>query len=184
MVDTAIVNVDEEVNPLEDAGHVQEMLQKAEGNVDVSDRPQWLPDKFNSPEDLASAYQQLEKEFHSRQQEEPNEVSKDEALEQVQQATSEQMSDFLASRDLDYTKFEEEFRDKGGLSDEAYDALEKAGISSDLVDSYLNGQMAVASQLENAVYESVGGEDSYKTMVEWASDNLTEDEVNAYNVMM
>jgi len=54
---------------VENAEHVQEMLEKVEGVQSSSDdRPDWLPEKFNSAEELAEAYQNLEQEFHTRNQ--------------------------------------------------------------------------------------------------------------------
>ena len=43
------------------------MVAKAEGLDNTQEeRPQWLPSKFNSPEDMANAYAELEREFHGQ----------------------------------------------------------------------------------------------------------------------
>ena len=174
---------------VENAEHVQEMLEKVEGVQSSSDdRPDWLPEKFGSAEELAEAYQNLEQEFHTRNQEEPQEYAQEpqevEEYEEGDEVTSNNIDSFLEGYGLDYQKFEEEFNNTGGLSDAAYQALDEAGIPSEMVDNYLEGQMAMAEQIESNVYEAVGGQENYNMMTEWASDNLDQYEIEAFNHMM
>lgn len=174
---------------IEDAEHVQEMLEKVDGvQSPTDDRPEWLPEKFGSPEELAQAYQNLETEFHTRNQDEPQEVyeGSEEAQEYQEgdEVTASNVDSFLENYGLDYQKFEQEFNETGGLSDAAYQALDEAGIPSELVDNYLEGQLAMAEQIESSVYDSVGGQENYQAMTEWASDNLNEYEVDAFNHMI
>ena len=174
---------------IEDAEHVQEMLEKVDGvQSPTDDRPEWLPEKFGSPEELAQAYQNLEQEFHTRNQEEPQESYGEpmeaQEYEEGDEVTSGNVDSFLESYGLDYQKFEQEFNETGGLSDAAYQALDEAGIPSEMVDNYLEGQLAMAEQIESSVYDSVGGQENYQAMTEWASDNLNEYEVDAFNHMM
>ena len=117
---------------IEDAEHVQEMLEKVEGvQSSNDDRPEWLPEKFGSPEDLAQAYQNLETEFHTRNQDEPQEssVGSEEAqpYQEGDEVTASNVDSFLENYGLDYQKFEQEFNETGGLSDAAYQALDEAG---------------------------------------------------------
>ena len=64
MADSLNTHNDELTNA-EPAQHTAEMLEKAEqierNNQGGDERPDWLPEKFNSVEDLANAYSQLEK---------------------------------------------------------------------------------------------------------------------------
>ena len=85
----------------------------------VAERPEWLPEKFNSPEDMARA-----------------------------------------------------------------ELVDKYGASRDLVDSYINGQKALSDAMVNNIYSSVGGEDNYKAMTEWATANLPESEITAFDNIM
>ena len=74
-----------------------------------------------------------------------------------------------------------EFWENNGLSDATYDKLAAAGIPSEVVDAFIDGQMAVADQMRNEAFNMVGGEQQYVEMVEWAQNNLSENEINAYN---
>jgi hypothetical protein len=64
------VNTYEET--VEDGQHTLDMLEKAEGldNPEASDRPEWLPEKFNTVEDMASAYESLEQKLGSQDEDE------------------------------------------------------------------------------------------------------------------
>ena len=56
-----------------------------------------------------------------------------------------------------------------------------AGIPKDIVDQFIAGQEALIDSTRNAVFSSVGGEENYNNMTAWASDNLSKDEIRAYN---
>ena len=129
------------------------------------------PEKFNTPEDMAKAYSELEQQFHSSR-EEDNEA----ALENKDAAIDE-----LEAHGIDYSSMSQDFWEKGGLSDEQYDQLEDAGIPSDVVDSFIDGQMALVDQTRQQAYNLVGGEESYKNMMDWAANNLTADEQEVFN---
>jgi hypothetical protein len=82
---------------------------------------------------------------------------------------------------LDMSSLQQEYNEGGQLADKSYDALEKAGIPKDYVDAFIKGQEAIAQQTSNTLKQEVGGADAYNNMMSWASDNLSEAEVNAYN---
>ena len=188
MVDAVQTHNADDAQHIESAEHVQEMVDKVEGVEQTDDRPEWLPEKFSSAEELAEAYQNLEQEFHTRNQEEPQQYYEEsqeaQEYQEGDQVTSNNVDSFLEGYGLDYQKFEQEFNETGGLSDAAYQALDEAGIPSEMVDNYLEGQLAMAEQIESSVYDSVGGEENYQAMTEWASDNLNEYEVDAFNHMI
>ena len=108
------------------------------------------------------------------------EIEIEEPVEETEEEPSE-VQNFLASRGLDFDQFQEEFNQSGGLSEDAYGALEKAGIPPTLVDSWLEGQKAVSHQLQSTIHNSVGGTEAYNQMVEWASDNWGPEEIDAFN---
>ena len=59
--------------------------------------------------------------------------------------------------------------------------LAKAGISEDVVEKYIQGQQALATNIETDIKSVVGGNESYKQMMDWAKENLTQEEIQAYN---
>ena len=146
-------------------------------------RPEWLPEKFNSPEDLAKGYSELEKQFtQSRQEassaketEGSNDVSADEAQ------TTTEARETVENAGLDFDAMQAEFAESGELSENTYKDLQDRGIPKEMVDAYVDGQRAKATEYTNEIFEFAGGEESYKGMTQWASENLPDSEIDAFN---
>lgn len=144
-----------------------------EENVTQS-KPEGLPEKFKSVEDLAKSYQELEKKLGDSQPKE-TEISKDtnSDLDIAEKAveTAGLNMDTLAS----------EYAEKGELDEKSYEALEKAGIPKDYVNQFIEGQKAIADQQATSIKNMVGGADAYTEMSNWAAENMSEEEKTAYN---
>jgi hypothetical protein len=166
------VNTYEET--VEDGQHTLDMLEKAEGldNPEASDRPEWLPEKFNTVEDMASAYESLEQKLGSQDEEEEYEDDDGEL---------EEIAEELEERGVDFDAMSKEFAELGGLTEDSYDTLLEAGIPRSMVDQFIDGQMAVATQMQQQAFEQVGGQEAYEDMVSWASDNMQEASIDAFN---
>lgn len=162
-------------------GHDEAMLAKAEQLEKVNDpqRPDWLPEKFKSVEDMAQAYSELEKKLGSKQPD--ADAPKEEEQAPAPEADATEVAEVLDKAGLDFTTFQEEYTQNGGLSDDAYSALEEAGFPKSLVDSWIAGQEALAQDMTQSVYETVGGQEEYSQMIEWASQNLPPNDVDAFN---
>ncbi len=161
-------------------------------NLDAStdDRPEWLPEKFKSPEDLAKAYGELEKKFSSRAKEAPveetdsttDDVSDKGADDSKETETVEEKArQVTKAAGLDFDELSNSYWENGNLSDQQYEKLEQAGIPKSMVDQFIAGQEAIINTTRTQVFDTVGGEETYNAMTSWAADNLSEGEVNAYN---
>ena len=138
------------------------------------EKPKWLPDKFKTPEDMAKAYGELEKQFTKERQESKEQTEKSDSLEIDAKETVENAG-------LNFQEFTDNYAKNGELSETDYSKLEKAGISKDIVDQYIAGQQAIANQVQGEIYSQIGGKEAYTDMVQWASDNMTEQEISAFN---
>lgn len=180
MVDTVTIN---STAPAEDPAHVQAMIDKVDAasappaedtplttDTQTEDRPQWLPEKFKSPEDLAKAYAELE-----------SKLGKPAESKQAEQPSQNAVQEELASKGLDLSEFSNEFATNGELSAQSYEKLEKAGYPRNYVDQYIEGQKAQAALYESEVKAVAGGDKSFSEMVEWAKANLSPSEISAYN---
>jgi hypothetical protein len=174
--------------PTEDQEYIDKMVAKANGNAlttetqdveeeqgeetteDNSDNqeetPDWLPDKFKSPEELAKAYSELEKKLGE------NPVDKREDLD-AEEATP--------PTEINYEEMASEYWSEGSLSDTRYKELEDMGVPKQIVDGYIAGQQAILNSVQGSVFNEVGGEAQYQEMVAWAKDNLSESEVAIYD---
>ena len=158
------VNVNEGVvnNNGESVNISQPETEKQTSDQEV--RPNWLPEKFASAEDLAKAYGELEKKMSAPKEEEVPE-STEEAPQEVQQ--------------LD--KYYEEYTENNELSDKSYTELEGMGLSRDLVDGYIAGQKALADNDVATIHNVVGGQDNYANLLDWSAKNLSQSEKDAFN---
>jgi hypothetical protein len=144
----------------------------------VVSKPEGLPEKFNSVDDLAKSYAELEKKLGEPKADETPEPKQEDAK---QDTDLEIANKAAASAGLNVQDLQSEFDNTGELKTESYDALEKAGIPKDYVDQFIAGQLAMRENLISSVKGIAGGNDGYSNMVEWASDNLSDAEKTAYN---
>jgi len=144
---------------------------------DQSDRPEWLPEKFKSPEDMSKAYAELEKKLGQAPKEDTEESEQsEEKAEDDEEQTEENTSEAYKAVAEASKEF---FENDGQLSEETYNALEKAGLPRDLVDSYAAGQQALLSSEEGQIKSVAQG--NYDAMAEWANENLPQEEIDAFD---
>ena len=148
---------------------------------DQESRPEWLPEKFKSAEDMAKAYSELEKRMSSPTKEPETTPEIGELLQKEVENVEEEAKTVEEPKSRDFSKYSEEWADKGELSEDSFKELAEMGIPKEVVNRYIEGVEAVQTRQVSEVYNSVGGEDNYKSMVEWASSNLSKEEVNAYD---
>jgi len=161
--------VEPEEKPQEEAVEQQPEVQEEQ----QADRPEWLPEKFESAEDMAKAYSELEKKMGAGEEEKQQEETTEEnESEETQQDLTE-----LQSRVNDAsTKY---FESGGEITDETYQALEEVGISRELVDRFKAGQESLENAEISDIQSAAG--DEYEAMAQWAGDSLDDDEFNAFN---
>ena len=146
-----------------------------EENVTQS-KPEGLPEKFNSVEDLAKSYQELEKKLGDN-----TEAPKEDAPKEETKSDLDIAEKAVESAGLNMENLSSEYAEKGELDAKSYEALEKAGIPKEYVNQFIEGQKAVADQQTTSIKDIVGGADAYTEMSEWAAENMSEQEKTAYN---
>lgn len=141
-------------------------------------RPAEVPEKFwdadagtVNTEALLKSYVELEKRLSAPKEEDKSTPPQEES------ASGEEVG-LAAVRE----QAEQEFAEKGELSDEVYSALEKHGFDRAAVDQYIAGAQAVASERDAQVFSMAKIEPSdFKQAQEWASQNLSEEEIARFN---
>lgn len=178
MVDSVTPQVD--TSGASPEGHDAEMIAK----VDALDKslqegqqnqePPKLAGKFASKEELEKAYLELEKKLGGGKKEgappvDPSNVDPNKAEAIAKDAG------------LDIDQMQQRYAQNGQLSEEHYKALEKRGITREIVDQYIAGQEAQAEKYRDSIISKVGGQDNFSAMAEWAKVNMSEQEIAAYN---
>ena len=123
-----------------------------------------LAGKYNSPEELESAYLQLQKKLGEQEdvQSEPEETYETDWLAEAYRSINEsgELSEEVA----------QQLSEMNGM--DVFNALQEssAPTSRDLSESDMN-----------SVVNAVGGQEQYSNLVNWASENFSEQEISAYD---
>ena len=156
-----------EADPKEGKETIEEQL-KVDEEPAEEERPEWLDEKFESPEEMAKAYKALQQKLSKPKAEKKESAKTEEAS--APEATTSAIEDARS-----------EFAESGELSDKAFDALEAAGLPREFVEQYIAGQQAMSVQQAATIQESIGGAGNYEAMAEWASENLADGDLDAFN---
>lgn len=129
--------------------------------------------KRNNP-DLEAYYKELEKGLGKPKAEQPTQ-------DNLQVPEAPEAAEAVEKAGLDLNVLFEEYAQTGAIKEESYTALDKIGITRDVVDGYIAGQEALAEKRAVKVYEEAGGQESYQAMLEWASENMSQSEKDLFN---
>lgn len=138
--------------------------------------------KFNDPGELEAAYLELQKKLGSREE------GQEEQVEQQEERAADPQLDYLLAAN-------EEFLENGELSAETLEGF--ANMSSkELVEAYFRmqnempdeptyaeGRELTANEV-NSIQNSVGGEAAYAQMTQWAAENFSAEEIQAFDDLM
>ena len=120
-------------------------------------------------------------------EETPNETVTEEKQEneteekEIVAETQEQAQEVLQTKGFDYAELQKEFIETGKISDSTRKQLAEVGITGELVDNFIEGQMAKAEQEKNEIAECIGGRANFDNVIKWASENLSEAEIKSIN---
>jgi len=150
------------------------------GEQALSAQEELLAGKFRDAEELEQAYMELQKKFSSREPEPEEPTTTEEPTEEVEE-------DSLDTSFLD-TLWEES---QGEFSQETLEKLGKMD-PSDLAQMYLDYRsqqgepetQELSAENVSALQNMVGGEQQYADMLSWASQNMTEQEIDMYDAVM
>jgi hypothetical protein len=142
--------------------------------------------KFKSQADLLKAYKELQSKLGKSEpddeeegSEEPVEGSEEEAEESVEISENVKTFTDIATR----------FDEAGGLTQDDMEKLSSMD-SKDLIETYFkyhavqsakNTQEVATAQQLKTIRDSVGGDEAYGEMIQWAGQNLSADEIDSFN---
>lgn len=138
--------------------------------------------KVQEVEDAVNPPKEDQEETESTSDETPEENSEtQEDQEQTEDELEEAAEEAVEEAGLKMEDLEAEFAEQGQLSPESYLALERAGIPKSTVDNYIAGLEAQNRLIELEVYDQVGGKEEYQSLIKWADQNLSPDEIEAFD---
>ena len=150
-----------------------------------AEHEQLLAGKYKSTEDLEAAYLSLQKKLG---QEEPDYEESDEGYAE-EEGSDEEISDDAPAVSLINEASEEYYANDGTLSEETIEKFSEMS-STDLVNAYLeiqakNPQASQGVEMSegqvNSVQNAAGGEANYNRVIEWAANNLPNNQIDAFD---
>ena len=180
MADTLTINTEEttaELTPEE-----QENLKIGEELAQEESKK--LAGKYESAEELEKAYIELQKKLGDKE-ETTEEPKAEEETEETEETSDDNPTVALINEASD-----EYYANGNKLSTETLDKFKQMS-SQDLVNAYIemveknppqaNQEADVSQSQINQIQNSVGGENQYQKLMQWAGTNLPENEVNAFD---
>ena len=162
----------------------------AQQNATEEPKDEKILGKFNSQEDLANAYKELEKKLHEPSE---NKVQADDAetprlpSDEVSESSDEEESAVDESEQSDTPSNEEgegiaeaykALQETGEITEEVYEKFEKAGVPKELVDHV---QELEDYKQANEMKSVTADVEDYSALQKWAGDNLSESEIDIFD---
>jgi hypothetical protein len=146
------------------------------------EQEQLLAGKYTNAEELEKAYMELQRKLGDSDEGDEEEVFEDEG-EEVEETEAE----YTEAQTL-ISNASQEYAETGNISDEMMEQFGEMS-SQELVEAYMNIQAnapeAVAEELSesevNSIKNSVGGDQAYDNVMQWAGENLDPDQVDAFD---
>ena len=196
-------------DPTNDSVLVDQAEQRDAENLEigekmVAEQEQLLAGKYKTTEDLENAYLELQKK-----QGQPNDTSESstekETLEyepytddgsvnydSAKEIYGDKLGSMFQDAKIDPFEMNEHFyKNNGTLSDDMYENLSTAGLTRDVVDSYLTGirqqagyqeaESFLSDQEVDEVHALAGGTQGYNDLMAWAGENLSQADADNYD---
>jgi hypothetical protein len=158
----------EEAFSKEDLAKIEELQAEAAAEpAPDAERPEWLPEKFTSPEAMAQAYAELEGKLGAPEKEEAPKDAEPSGDSNLPEGFWDQAA--------------QAYQETGGITDDQLKTMTDMGIPQPMIDTYMAGLEALVAQQTAAVYEAVGGEAEYQAMMDWAQKNMSAEDQAAHN---
>ena len=193
MAETLTVDTSPEVGAVGEVDGVQlsadEQDSLAVGEQIVEQQEQMLAGKYKNAEELEKAYINLQKKLgEDGKEEDTTEAEQEEVLPEESEESSEEPSE---AADL-ISLASEEFEKNGEITADTMAAFNEMS-SADLVNAYIELQASgklestaddsadISNATVNEVKNFAGGEQSYQNIVNWASENLDQTAIDAFD---
>mgnify|MGYP001292800876 CR=1 FL=1 len=146
--------------------------------------------KFKTVEDLAASYKELEGKLGNNTSEEEGQeetVEENESQTDYHDIYGDGLAEVLDEVGIDPEDITNRFIENGNISDDDYSKLEEGGFSRQVIDTYLDGVRSqgnveqIARGEISSIKEIAGGDQGYEQMKSWANENLSQDEITAFD---
>ena len=190
-------------DPSEDPQAIAEAEARDGENLAVGEKmeqeqKELLAGKYRNAEELEKAYIELQQKMGSGESDDsPVPQVSDEAdqyldngavnYESAKKDYGESLGEFFEATGFDPYEAQQNYVKNGDLSEVNYKDLEDAGLPREYVQTYLSGLQggpqaeALSSRDVAEMQDLAGGKAAYNAMTEWAAQNLSQDDIKAFD---
>jgi hypothetical protein len=181
--ETAAMEQGEKLIQAQEEDRDRRMSQAASEEEDVS----LIGGKFKSQDDLLKAYNELQSKLGRPATDEEEEPS-EEPTEATEETPAEEPVEISESVKT-FTEIATRFDAEGGLTTDDMETL-SAMDSKSLIETYFkyhavqtakNTQANATAKELQGIRDSVGGDEAYGQMIQWAGQNLAPEEIDSFN---
>jgi len=155
--------------------------------------PEKILGKFNSQEELAKAYQELERKL-GQPKDQPAETLPSPPKAYTREEGVKEYGEFLAGKfeEAEFNPYEMAAAFEAGQDVEPFMAkLEGVGIPRSIVERYLEGgyesapgSVELSAEDQAEIKGLVGGEEQFQQLSAWVKENVPQDEIDEYNAVV
>ena len=181
--ETSAMEQGEKLINAQEEDRARKFEQDSAGDEDVG----LIAGKFKSQDDLIKAYQELQKKMGSESPSEDEEDGEENNDEREEEAPEEEVE--ISENVKTFTEIATRFDAEGGLTEDDMTTLSQMD-SKQLIETYfkyhavqtakVTQDQATAAQLKT-IRDSVGGDEAYGEMIQWAGQNLNPEEIESFN---
>ena len=169
----------------------------AVGEKMVQEQGELLAGKYKNAEELEKAYVELQQKLGSEESDSPVPQVSDEAdqyldngavnYEAAKNDYGDSLGEFFEASGFDPYEAQKNYVSNGDLSEVNYKDLEDAGLPREYVQTYLSGlqggqQGETLTERDVAEMQDIaGGKRQYDAMTEWAAQNLSQEDISAFD---
>ena len=185
---TPQAEVVDSVDGVELTAEEQDSLQVGEQIQDQQE--QLLAGKYKDAQELEKAYVELQKKLGEKS--EPDTEEPESETETVDEESTEETKELSPAAELITSANDEFYSNDGKLSPETINKFSSMS-SKELVEAYMEIQRNapqevpdsvvadISQQAINEIKNQAGGEEAYSTIINWASNNLDQNSINAFD---
>lgn len=87
----------------------------------------------------------------------------------------------LKEKGIDFNQAIKEYTEFGAISKQTQADLNNAGYPKELIETFIQSRKVLEEQFTQEVYKQAGGVKEYESLINWASNNIPKDTLQAFN---
>lgn len=153
----------------------------AKADTNAETKEPLLAGKFKTTEELAKAYQELQAKLGSAKATKSEEPANQPKEGEDSLSIPAEAVTAVTEAGFDMNELAAEFTANQGLTEATYEKLASKGFDKETVDTFIEGQQALAREYRSTVFSYAGGEDEYVALTSWAAQALSPEEKATFN---